>query len=180
MSKLALSALLIQLAAVGAFDRAVIFSGDEDLIPAVEAVQALGKPVYVASWGGRALSRALRIRCFGHIDLSDDPDALSTGRRREREAEGGADSAGAPMLSDELALLEQLRTACRYFQEREGQVSRWYFEQRWKPDGPCPPPGEARHLALESLISAGEVEEFQAVVKGRMINAIRPVREPAP
>ena len=163
---------MIQLAAVGGFDRAVIFSGDEDLIPAVDAVQALGKQVYVASWGGRALSRNLRVRCFGHVDLSDDPDALCTGRRRDREPEI---EPNASRLSDEDALLVQLRSACRYFQEREGQVSRWYFEQKWKPDGPCPAPGESRHLALESLISDGRVEEFQAVVNGRMINAVRPV-----
>ena len=105
-----------------------------------------------------------------HLDLATEPEALSTGRRREREEE----DTPAPTLSDEEALLLQLRSACRYFQEREGQVSRWYFEQRWKPDGPCPAPGEPRHLALESLISAGRVEEFQAVVNGRMINAIRP------
>ncbi|MFT5682300.1 MAG: uncharacterized LabA/DUF88 family protein [Myxococcota bacterium] len=168
-----LVAEMIQLAAVGAFDRAVVFSGDEDLIPAVDAVRALGKSVYVASWGGRALSRDLRVRCFGHIDLSEEPEALSTGRRREREVDTTA--AESEPLSDEAALLAQLHSACRYFQEREGQVSRWYFEQRWKPDGPCPEPGEPRHLALESLISDGQVEEFQTVVKGRMLNAIRPV-----
>ena len=166
-----LVAEMIQLAAVGAFDRAVIFSGDEDLIPAVDAVQALGKPVYVASWGGRALSRNLRVRCFGHIDISEDAESLCTGRRREREVEVELQRVE---VSDEDALFAQLKIAWRYFQEREGQVSRWYFEQRWKPDGSCPAPGEPRHLALESLINAGKVEEFQAVVNGRMINAIRP------
>jgi uncharacterized LabA/DUF88 family protein len=171
---------MIQLAAVAAFDRAVIFSGDEDLIPAVEAVRALGRSVYVASWGERGLSRELRVRCFGHVDLSADPAALSTGRRREPDAvqrpEAPPRDAPEIPLSDEEALLAQLRSAVRYFQDREGQVSRWYFEQRWKPDGPCPEPGEPRHLALESLISSGRVEEFQTVVNGRMMNAIRPAQ----
>ena len=161
---------MIQLAAVGAFDRAVIFSGDEDLIPAVDAVQALGKAVYVASWGGRALSRNLRVRCFGHIDLSEDPEALSTGRRRERDQEP---------VADEDALMDQLKAAWRYFHDREGQVSRWYFEQRWKPDGPCPSPGEARQEVLQTLIDAGRVEEFEAMVNGRLINAIRPTSSEA-
>ncbi len=169
-----LVAEMIQLAAVGAYDRAVVFSGDEDLVPAVDAVRALGKSVYVASWGGRALSQSLRVRCFGHIDLSEEVATLSTGRHRERAVVLEAAPLTSAPLPDEEALLAQLHSACRYFAEREGHVSRWFFEQRWKPDGPCPAPGEPRHLALEALISAGRVEEFQTVVSGRMMNAVRP------
>lgn len=66
-----LVAEMIQLAAVNAFDMAVLLSGDQDLVPAVEALGALGKQVYVGTWRGRGLSKELRIRCFGGIDLSE-------------------------------------------------------------------------------------------------------------
>lgn len=162
-----LVAEMIQLAAVGAFDRAVIFSGDEDLVPAVDAVQALGRQVYVASWAGRALSHALRVHAFGHVDLVEGVQNFTTGRRRPSAAD-------APPVPDRDALLDQLRHAVAYFNERGGQVSRWYFENRWKPDGPCPPAGDARHQMLGELIEQGLVDEFETVVNGRLITAIRP------
>ncbi len=172
-----LVAEMIQLAAVSAFDRAVIFSGDEDLVPAVEAVLALGKQVYVASWGGRALSHVLRVHCFGHIDLTDGLEVFTTGRRRLSGRDGEAESAPEPTADD---LFEQLEHAWRYFNGRNGHVSRWYFENRWKPDGPCPAAGEPRHELLSELIDAGRVELFEAVVNGRLVAAIRPVRAAEP
>jgi len=162
-----LVAEMIQLAAVGAFDRAVIFSGDEDLVPAVDAVQALGRQVYLASWAGRALSHTLRVHAFGHIDLVDGVEQFTTGRRRP-----SAEVLDGP--GDLAAVLEQLRHAVAYFTERGGHVSRWYFENRWKADGPCPPAGDARHELLSQLIERGDVEEFQTAVNGRPISAVRP------
>src|SRR5947207_2301176 len=46
---------LIQYAASGAFDAAVLVSGDDDFVPAVEAVNALGKQVWVATWSAEEL-----------------------------------------------------------------------------------------------------------------------------
>jgi uncharacterized LabA/DUF88 family protein len=166
-----LVAEMIQLAAVGAFDRAVIFSGDEDLVPAVDAVQALGRQVYVASWAGRALSHNLRVHSFGHVDLVEGVEGFTTGRRRPSATEAAPADAGD--------LMDQLRHAVDYFVERGGQISRWYFENRWKPDGPCPPAGEARHDLLTQLIEHGQVEEFETVVNGRLVSAIRPSEPPA-
>jgi len=37
-------------AAIGAFDTAVLVSGDDDFVPAVEAVNLLGRRVWVATW----------------------------------------------------------------------------------------------------------------------------------
>ncbi|MEL6346977.1 MAG: NYN domain-containing protein [Myxococcota bacterium] len=180
-----LVAEMIQLAAVGAFERAVVFSGDEDLVPAVDAVLSLGKQVYVASWGGRALSHALRVHCFGHVDLTDGLDAFTTGRRRLSSVHEEAGEADADAIDDVNAgveeLMSQLWQAWRYFSGRDGQVSRWYFENRWKPDGPCPPAGNPRAEALQTLIDQGRVLVFEAIVNGRLVSAIRPAgAEPTP
>jgi uncharacterized LabA/DUF88 family protein len=79
-----LVAEMIQLAAVDAFDIAVLFSGDQDLLPAVEAVAALGKQVWVATWGGRGLSAALRDACFGEMNLKLAAEAIRTSRPRSK------------------------------------------------------------------------------------------------
>src|SRR4029453_2738313 len=46
---------LIPFAANGAYDAAVLVSGDDDFVPAVEAVNALGKKVWVATWSAEEL-----------------------------------------------------------------------------------------------------------------------------
>lgn len=46
-----LSATMVHHATVGSFDIAILLSGDEDFIPAVEVVHRLGKRVFVATWG---------------------------------------------------------------------------------------------------------------------------------
>ncbi|MCE9584603.1 MAG: NYN domain-containing protein, partial [Planctomycetes bacterium] len=60
---------MLRLAASGGFDIAVLLSGDADLVPAVEGVRALGKQVFVASWGSSGLSARIRRAAFDHIDL---------------------------------------------------------------------------------------------------------------
>src|SRR5436309_365716 len=72
---------LIHYAASNAFDAAVLVSGDDDFVPAVEAVNALGKQVWVATWSADELSKDLRVRCFGHIHLSDGVSAFRAERR---------------------------------------------------------------------------------------------------
>lgn len=62
---------LIHFAAVNAYDAAVVFSGDQDLIPAIEAVNAMGKRVYLATWPKHGVSRDLRIAAFGQVYLRD-------------------------------------------------------------------------------------------------------------
>jgi len=68
---------LIHYAASNAFDAAVLVSGDDDFVPAVEAANALGKQVWVATWSAEDLSKDLRVRCFGHIHLSDGAARLA-------------------------------------------------------------------------------------------------------
>jgi uncharacterized LabA/DUF88 family protein len=67
-----LVAEMIQLAAVDAYDVGVLFSGDQDLIPAVQAATSLGKRIYVATWLGRGLAKELRVNCFGEVRLETD------------------------------------------------------------------------------------------------------------
>ena len=69
---------MIQLAARDTFDAAVVFSGDEDLVPAFEAVNSFGKPVYVATWGGQCLSRSMRVHCYDIIDLRTGLESFAT------------------------------------------------------------------------------------------------------
>jgi len=60
---------MLRLAAVDAFDAVILASGDSDHAPAVEGVRALGKQVYVATWGKEGLSQRTRKAAFDHIDL---------------------------------------------------------------------------------------------------------------
>src|SRR2546423_3145072 len=76
---------LIQYAASAAFDAAVLVSGGDDFVPAVEAVNALGKQVWVATWSAEELSSALRVRCFGQLRLSDGVSAFCVERPRHAE-----------------------------------------------------------------------------------------------
>src|SRR5437773_4921049 len=82
-----LVAELIQYAANGAFDAAVLVSGDDDFVPAVEAVNALGKQVWVATWSAEELSSDLRVRCFGQIGLSEGIPAFKVDRPRIADRE---------------------------------------------------------------------------------------------
>src|SRR5438093_13631569 len=79
---------MIHYAAIGAFDAAVLVSGDDDFVPAVEAVNALGKQVWVATWSADELSKDLRVRCFGHIHLSDGVSGFRAERRPYERASG--------------------------------------------------------------------------------------------
>src|SRR5919206_1912325 len=80
---------LIHYAANGAYDAAVLVSGDDDFVPAVEAVNALGKQVWVATWSAEELSTDLRVRCFGQIRLSDGIAAFRVERPRILDRERG-------------------------------------------------------------------------------------------
>ena len=78
---------LIHFAANGTYDAAVLLSGDDDFVPAVEAVNALGKQVWVATWSAEELSTELRVRCFGQIRLSEGVAASRAERARSTTAD---------------------------------------------------------------------------------------------
>ena len=186
---------LIHYAAHGAYDAAVLVSGDDDFVPAVEAVGALGKQVWVATWSADELSSDLRVRCFGQIRLSEGIAAFRTERPRYAERERapatdraygdrayGAGDRGvrgvatfAPRAprptgsgSVERALIELQRA-----ESRLPHVSRGYFVTRWK-SHQLPPAGQEREQLVQQMIESGLIEEFQVTdPEGRTVTAIR-------
>ena len=56
---------LLQFGLDGVYDKAILVSGDEDLVPAVEYVQRKGKEVVHAGWSGG--SYPIRQACWSHL-----------------------------------------------------------------------------------------------------------------
>jgi uncharacterized LabA/DUF88 family protein len=163
---------LIHYAANGAYDAAVLISGDDDFVPAVEAVNALGKQVWVATWSAEELSKDLRVRCFGHIHLSEGLDAFRVERARVTTARAARPPA-PPALDRALAELQRAEV-------RLPHVGRGYFVMRWR-SHLLPPAGPERETLVEQLLEAGLVEEFDATdIGGRTVRAIRSRRATAP
>lgn len=81
-----LSVDMVHFAATHAMDIAILCSGDEDFIPAIQAVNALGVQTWVASWA-RELSPRLRSHCFGHIDLSKLADKFTFQKEQEETSQ---------------------------------------------------------------------------------------------
>jgi hypothetical protein len=175
---------LIQYAAGGAFDAAVLVSGDDDFVPAVEAVNALGKQVWVATWSAEELSKDLRVRCFGQIHLSDGIASFRAERPRTHERAPGRTAPSrlarpaavttAPAANGALERgLQELQRA----EARLPHVSRGYFMMRWK-SHQLPPVGPEREALVQQLLDAGMIEEFEVKdAEGRIVTAIRH-REP--
>lgn len=175
---------MIHYAAVGAYDIAVLLSGDQDLIPAVDATERLGRRVYVATWGREGLSAELRRRCFGGIDLSQGIGTFGTGRQPLRQARPAAGTAcqsvsaatpsGPPPASPvdlERAVVAEVSNACA----KLPYLSRWYFENKWI--GPSLPPqgSSERRAAVDAALTGGQVECFAHVDgNGRKQEALRP------
>jgi hypothetical protein len=180
-----LVAELIQYAANSAFDDAVLVSGDDDFVPAVEAVNALGRRVWVATWSAEELSSDLRVRCFGQIRLSEGIPAFKVERPRiaDRERYGVGQRFETrmpprPMRPPQEPTLERGLAELQRAQARLPHVSRGYFVTRWR-SHQLPPAGQERELLVQQLIEAGLAEEFEVTDdEGRVIRAIRP-RNPA-
>jgi hypothetical protein len=173
---------IIQYAAIGAFDAAVLVSGDDDFVPAVEAVNALGKQVWVATWSAEELSKDLRVRCFGQIHLSDGIPAFKVERPRpsfERAPTRLAPSRLARPTAQPVSgvALERALQELQRAEARLPHVSRGYFVMRWK-SHQLPPVGTDREALVQQLIGAGLAEEFEVKdAEGRSVTAIRS-REP--
>jgi len=180
-----LVAELIQYAANGSFDAAVLVSGDDDFVPAVEAVNALGKRVWVATWSAEELSSDLRVRCFGQIRLSEGIGAFRVERpriaERDRYGVGARLDTRMPlraMRAPQEPTLERGLAELQRAQARLPHVSRGYFVTRWR-SHQLPPAGQEREMLVQQLIEAGLAEEFEVTdPEGRVIRAIR-TRNPA-
>jgi hypothetical protein len=172
---------LIHYAANNAYDAAVLVSGDDDFVPAVEAVNALGKQVWVATWSADELSKDLRVRCFGQIHLSEGIPSFKVERPRSferaptRMAPSRLARPAAPPASG--VALERALQELQRAEARLPHVSRGYFVMRWK-SHQLPPVGTDRELLVQQLIGAGMAEEFEVKdAEGRSVTAIRS-REP--
>jgi NYN domain len=180
---------LIHYAANGAYDAAVLVSGDDDFVPAVEAVNALGKQVWVATWSAEELSNDLRVRCFGHIHLSDGLAAFRTDRvPRDRErglAPSRSDSrpprpltrltpvVAAPSRVTEALQVERGLGELQRAEARLPHVSRGYFVMRWK-SHLLPPAGHEREQLVQQMLDAGVAEEIEVTgPDGRIVVALR-------
>jgi hypothetical protein len=171
---------LIHHAASGAFDAAVLVSGDDDFVPAVEAVNALGKQVWVATWSAEELSKDLRVKCFGHIHLSDGVSVFRVERRPFERAPGRAVPSRLARPAAALASSSELERGLQEIQRAQARlphVSRGYFVMRWKSHA-LPPVGPEREALVQQLIDLGLAEEFEVRdAEGRQVTAIRR-REP--
>lgn len=177
---------LIHFAAIGAFDAAVLISGDDDFVPAVEAVNALGRQVWVATWSAEELSTDLRVRCFGHLNLSEgiasfraERAARSVARSlsplRAEPGAGGLRSnvLRGPQPPPAHLALERALGELQRAEARLPHVSRGYFVTRWK-SHQLPPAGHEREQLVQELIEAGLAEEFDVTdADGRSVTAIR-------
>lgn len=169
---------MLRLAAVNAFDAAILVSGDSDHAPAVEGVRAIGKQVFVATWGQEGLAPRLRKAAFDYIDLLDGlphftltPKALvpaapakPTGTASPRatvpepEIPSGV-SMGIGGRDAEAVFLQELARAESTF--KNGYVGANYFLKKWKSPR-LEPDFQARNRILQKLLERGKVETFDA------------------
>lgn len=176
---------LIHYAANGAYDAAVLVSGDDDFVPAVEAVNAIGKQVWVATWSADDLSTDLRVRCFGHIHLSDGVStfrvdrlprdrAPATSRLDDRSLSTAPRAApSGPSRLPPASALERGLGELQRAEARLPHVSRGYFVMRWK-SHLLPAAGHEREQLVQQMIEAGMAEEVEVSgPDGRVVIALR-------
>jgi uncharacterized LabA/DUF88 family protein len=146
---------LILFAVRDAFDIAVVFSGDLDIAPGLNAVHALGKKAWIATFGDGGLSRSLVRSAWGSIDLTQHLDQFSYADLAVVPVEK------TPETPEEVdrEVLRELKRAEAHFAAGGGFVGAHYFIHRWKghhiPDAP-----ELRRQALQRLMSTTLVETY--------------------
>lgn len=156
---------MIQLAAVNAYDAAVLLSGDQDFIPAVEAANALGKRVYVAAWPGPGVSLQLRTRCYAQIDLKDGLACFSSERSRTlHEPSISPTPSGDPQTN----MIREIERAL----EIHEYLSPGHFINKWRPQLDIPEPGPDREAMLNTLIADGKVIEETRDEDGRRFKVL--------
>lgn len=192
---------MLRLAAVDAFDAAILVSGDSDHAPAVEGVRAIGKQVFVATWGREGLSPRVRKAAFDHIDLTDGlPDFTRTPKAVVPAAPAKPSPAApvqvaapeanlGPVLSKgtggddtEAIFLEELARAENRF--KDGYVGANYFLKSWK-SSRLALDFQARNRILQKLLEKGKVEVFYARdgnkgLRTRVVPTAAQAQPPAP
>lgn len=151
-----LVAMMIRQAAIDAFDAAVLCSGDADHTPALEALRDLGKPTWVATFGGHGLSRRLRQAAYGHIDLST---AHAQYAEKDDEENGEYD------------VISALEEAEKYFGD-ERYVGFNMFVKDWRSDH-LPRDISRRKQLVQEMIEDGQIEAYEADDGCRALRTIR-------
>lgn len=155
-----MTADMLRLAAVNAFDAMVLVSGDSDLAPALEGVRAIGKIASVASWGGSGMSARLRRVAYDHIDLMSGLSDFAVSTSTEAEP---------PLPPTQLLSLREIESLeDRFVRELEraiesfapGYVGVNYFVTRWRGDNFDLSPPERRRV-LDILVASGRVEIYE-------------------
>ncbi len=146
---------LLLFAVRDAFDIAVVFSGDLDIAPGINAVHALGKKCWIATFGEGGLSRSLMRSAWGSINLLDHLESFSFADIAQLPVER------APETPEEIdrEMLRELQRAEAHFAAGGGFVGAHYFIHRWKghhiPDAP-----DLRRQALQRLMALNRVEAY--------------------
>lgn len=146
---------MITLAVADAFDVAVVFSGDLDLVPALNAIHALGKQAWIATFGQSGLSRSLTRASWGSLDLLASLENFAF----EDLVPRNAVAVEEPGLIDD-ELLRELRRAEAHFTLGGGFVGAHYFIHRWKGQG-IPEAPELRRQVCQRLIDLGSIETYE-------------------
>ena len=162
---------MIHFAAVNAYDVAVLLSGDQDFAPAVDAVNALGKRVYLAVWPGHGVSKELRIRCYGQIPLEEGVAEFSMGKARD----GDVSYATSPSGDPEENMVAEITRAVEY--HRRGYIARGHFLTKWRPQFDIPAIGHGREAMLDKLVSEGRILERDAELSGNSFKALELPRD---
>ena len=148
---------MVMLAANDAYDVAVVFSGDLDIAPGLNAVHALGKQAWIATFGDGGLSRSLSRSAWAHLDLAKHIDSFAY-----PELSNSQVIHRVPVTPERLdgEVLRELQRAQSHFVTGGGFVGAHYFIHRWKGHA-IPEAPEDRRQSLQRLMSAHLVETYQ-------------------
>ncbi|MCB9674133.1 MAG: NYN domain-containing protein [Alphaproteobacteria bacterium] len=163
---------MIMLAVRDAFDIAVVFSGDLDIAPGLEALHGLGKKAWIATFGDFGLSRSLTRSAWSHINLLDHLDEFSYPDLAKTPIEPSTIEPATPDSIDN-EVLRELRRAEAHFSAGGGFVGAHYFIHRWKGHA-IPESPDERRQSLQRLMQVGSIEAY--TVDGK--TALRATDEP--
>jgi uncharacterized LabA/DUF88 family protein len=158
---------MVKLAAVDNYDIAILLSGDEDLLPAVEAAAGLGKQVWVATWGRNGMSTHLSPAAFGHIDLQAGL------RNFQNEVSGRVNLNDVSFPPEEDSELQGFLCALQRAEDRfsrtrnmtsghPGFVGLGYFLTKWEDKALLPDDPEARRAILDALVAKKRITVYDS------------------
>lgn len=148
-----------------AYDIAVVFSGDGDVAPALEAARSLGKRAIVATFTMASTSRTLQRSAWSTVDLSAHLDAFTLDLPGGQI--GAAPTTAQPEDEADRELLRELRRAEAHFGAGGGFVGAQYFIHRWKGHN-ISDSAEDRRQALQRLIAGGYAESYSVEGRGAL------------